>query len=160
MNTDGYVFSARDDALGQGPFRAPSVFNFYPSDFPLPLGEGLLSPPSKLMTTAAIVARHNLVYDWTIAGDANRGEFKPKPGITGARGTQPLWEAWETADVDTQLERIELLMLENGLTRAQRSAIRAAMLAVTDQDAATEARERAQVALYLAASSPLFQIDR
>ena len=51
-------------------------------------------------------------------------------------------------------------MLEGGLTAAQRTAIRTAMLAVTNADPATQARRRAQTALYIAASSPLFQIDR
>jgi hypothetical protein len=30
------------------------VFNYYPYDFPLPQGDGLVSPVSKLMTTSTI----------------------------------------------------------------------------------------------------------
>ena len=161
METDGYAFTTRDAAPGQQPFRAPSVFNFYPPDFPLPLGGNVLSPSSKLLTTATVVARHNFVYDWTITGDADkRKEFAPLATIAGATGTLPLWAGWETLDLDAQLDRVNLLLLEYGLTAPQRAAMRAAMLATTDRDPVVQARRRAQVALYVAASSPLFQIDR
>ena len=82
--TDGYAFITRDAAMGEQPFRAPSVFNFYPPDYPLPLGGTLLSPPSKLMTTATITARHNLAYDWTVSGDvATRTEYAVQATIAG-----------------------------------------------------------------------------
>jgi hypothetical protein len=163
MSTDGYAFTTRDAALGEQPFRAPSVFNFYPPDYPLPLGDPLVSPPTKLMTTATIVARHNLVYDWTVTGDAAaRPEYAVQANVTGATGTQPLWAGWEGfgADVDGQIDRINLLLLENGLTPAQRAAMRAAMVAVINIDPTVQSRKRAQVGLYLAATSPQFQIDR
>ena len=159
--SDGYAMTTRGAGMGQPVFHAPSVFGFYPPDYPLPLGAPLLSPASKLMTTATVIARHNLTYDWTLGGDA-RPEFSPQPTIAGSTGTQLDWAAWQAygTDVDGQLDRINLLMLEGGLTAAQRTAIRTAMLAVTNADPATQARRRAQTALYIAASSPLFQIDR
>ncbi|MBL7326056.1 DUF1800 family protein, partial [Escherichia coli] len=49
--TDGYVFTIRDSNIGQPVFRAPSVFNFYPDDFPLPGSTTLKSPASKLLNT-------------------------------------------------------------------------------------------------------------
>ena len=159
--SDGYAMTTRGAGMGQPVFHAPSVFGVYPPDYPLPLGAPLLSPASKLMTTATVIARHNLTYDWTLGGDA-RPEFSPQPTIAGSTGTQLDWAAWQAygTDVDGQLDRINLLMLEGGLTAAQRTAIRTAMLAVTNADPATQARRRAQTALYIAASSPLFQIDR
>ena len=162
-SSDGYAFTTRDTGLGQQPFRSASVFNFYPPDYPLPLGEPLVSPPSKLMTTATVIARHNLIYDWTVSGDvSSRAEFRPQTSFDSAVGTNPYWAGWEAYgnDVDGQLNRVNLMLLENGLTGAQYAAMRAAMVAITNSNPATQARKRAQVALYLAASSPLFQIDR
>jgi uncharacterized protein (DUF1800 family) len=158
-STDGYAFTARDSALGQQPFRAPSVFNYYPPDYPLPLGDGLISPASKLMTTTTAINRHNFIYDWTMAGDS-RWEFPAQATIAGSTGSALMWADWQALDIDTQLGRIELLLTEKGLNTAQRSALRAAMMAVTDKDPAVQARKRAQTGLYIAASSPLFQIDR
>ncbi|MET3666097.1 DUF1800 domain-containing protein [Caulobacter sp. 1776] len=157
--TDGYAFLTRDAGMGQAPFRAPSVFNFYPYEFPLPQGAGLVSPVSKLMTTSTMIARHNFLYDWTVGGDATRGEFKP---TLGALGTVPDWASWEangTNDGKT-IDRINLVMLNGTMTPAQRQAIATAMAAIKNTDPALQARKRAQTALYIVASSPLFQVDR
>ena len=160
--TDGYAFTTRDAGMGQAPFRAPSVFNYYPYDFPLPQGAGLLSPVTKLMTTSTIIARHNFLYDWTVGGDATRGEFQKQAAISYATGTIPNWASWEahgTNDGKT-IDRINLVLLNGTMTSAQRQALVTAMAAVKNNDPALQARKRAQVALYIAASSPLFQVDR
>lgn len=160
--TDGYAFTTRDAGMGQAPFRAPSVFNYYPYDFPLPQGAGLLSPVTKLMTTSTVIARHNFLYDWTVGGDATRGEFQKQAAIASSTGTVPNWASWEangTNDGKT-IDRINLVLLNGTMTAAQRQALVTAMAAVKNNDPALQARKRAQVALYIAASSPLFQVDR
>ncbi len=161
--TDGYAFTARDAAMGQSPFRAPSVFNFYPPDYPLPLGGGLLSPPSKLMTAATIIARNNLAYDWTVSGDVtNRSEYAVQSTIGGATGTQPDWAAWQAfgTDENGMLDSINLLMLNNTMSAAQRASLLTAVNAIANSDPTTQARMRAQTALYIVAASPQFQVDR
>jgi len=162
FRTDGYAFTTRDAALGQAPFRAPSVFNFYPYDFPLPQGAGLVSPVSKLMTTSTAIARHNFVYDWTVGGDGTRGEFQAQAVIPGSTGTQPDWSSWESNGTDDgkTLDRINLVMLNGTMTAAQRQSLVTAMAAIKNTDPAAQARKRAQMALYVVASSPLFQVDR
>ena len=160
FRTDGYAFTTRDAALGQAPFRSGSVFNFYPPDYPLPQGSGLLSPPSKLMTTATIMSRHNLVYDWTVSGDS-RSEYAVQANLEGSTGTQPNWAPWEAiTDPNALIDRINLLMLNNTMTSAQRSSLMAAITAITNTDAAVQARRRAQTALYIVGASPAFQTDR
>ncbi len=160
LATDGYAFTVRDAALGETPFRAPSVFNFYPPDYPLPLGGGLLSPPTKLQTVATILARHNLAYDWTLAATIP-AEWAVQSTITGATGTTPDWTEWEAiSDPAALADRVDLLMLNKTMTAAQRTALLAAINAVTDPVAATQARKRAQTAVYVVASSPQFQVDR
>ena len=139
------------------------MFNFYPPDFPLPLSDGLLSPASKLMTTATVIARHNLVYDWTVNGDqASRAEYNAQAVIAGSTGTQPDWTGWEAfgTNTDAMLDRIDLLVFNKTMTSAQRDALRTAANAITNTTPATQARKRAQVALYVALSSPQFQVDR
>ncbi len=160
LKTDGYAFTTRDAGLGQVPFRAPSVFNFYPPDYPLPLGGGLFSPPTKLISASTILARHNLAYDWTIGGDS-RSEFAVQATIAGATGTQPDFSAWDAlTDPAKLVDAIDLVMLNATMTAAQRSALLAAINAITDPVAATQAHKRAQTALYIVAASPQFQVDR
>lgn len=160
--TDGYAFVTRDAGMGQAPFRAPSVFNFYPYDFPLPQGAGMVSPVSKLMTTSTAIARHNFLYDWTVGGDGMRGEFLVQAAISGSTGTQPDWSSWEGNGTDDgkTVDRINLFLMNGTMTSAQRQAILSAMAQIKNNDPATQARKRAQVALYIAASSPFFQVDR
>ena len=161
FKSDGYAFTTRDAALGQAPFRSPSVFNFYPPDYPLPQGSGLLSPASKLMTTATIMARHNLVYDWTVSGDATRGEYAVQANLDGSTGTQPDWGPWEAlTDPNALIDRINLLMLNNTMSSSQRASLLTAITAVTNIDPALQARRRAQTALYIVGASPAFQTDR
>lgn len=161
VQTDGYAFYYRDAVLGQMPFRAPSVFNFYPYDYPLAQSAGLVSPAGKLMTTATVLARHNIVYDWTINGDTVRTEFKPQAAIPGTTGTTFPWSEWEAlaADQDKLLDRLDLVFLNGTMTSAQRNALISAMK-INNADAALQARKRAQAALYVLATSPQFQVDR
>jgi uncharacterized protein (DUF1800 family) len=160
--TDGYAFTTRDAAMGQAPFRAPSVFNFYPYEFPLPQGTGTLSPVSKLMTTSTTVSRHNFVWDWTAAGEPSRTEFKAQASIAGSTGTVPDWASWEANATDDgkTIDRINLVLLNGTMTSEQRQALVKAMTAIKVSDTSLQARRRAQVALYIVASSPFFQVDR
>ncbi len=160
--TDGYAFVIREPNFGLQIFRSPSVFNYYPPDFPLAQSAGLVSPAGKLMTTSAIAQRHNFVYDWTVAGAPTRGDFQPQAAIAGSTGTQQAWTAWEAIgnDPDALIAKIDLLMLNNTMTTAQRQALKTAIVATTNADATAQARARAQMALYVVGASPQFQVDR
>lgn len=160
--TDGYVFVTRDTSMGQPVMRAPSVFNFYPPDYPLPGSATLKSPASKLSSTANLFRWHNLIYDWTIAGDATRSEFALDSGLPLSSLTQPLWSGWEAfgTDLDAMVARVDLLLFANTMTPAQKAALKAAATPITNADPLIQARKRAQTMLYVAASSPLFLVDR
>lgn len=162
FTTDGYVFQARDSSVGQPVMRAPSVFNFYPDDFPLPGSATLRSPASKLLTVANQLRLHNLVYDWTVSGDATRGEYAAVTTIPGTSGTAPVWADWEAFgdNVDGMVDRIDLLFFAKGLTKTQREALKAAGTAVANADPKLQARKRAQMMLYIAGTSPMFLVDR
>jgi hypothetical protein len=160
--TDGYAFSTRDANLGQPVMRAPSVFNFYPDDYPLPGSATLKSPASKLVNTSSVLRFHNFFYDWTVAGDATRSEFTASSGLPVSSGTQPLWSGWESfgTDTDGMIDRIDLLLFARTLTPAHKTALKTAAEAITNADALLQARKRAQMMLYIAATSPLFLVDR
>ncbi|UYY59773.1 DUF1800 domain-containing protein [Sphingomonas sp. S2-65] len=162
FSTDGYVFVTRDGGLGQPVMRAPSVFNFYPPDYPLPGSATLKSPASKLLNTSNVLRWHNFVYDWTIGGDATRAEFAVDSGLPMSSLTQPQWAGWEAfgADLDGMVARINLLLFANTLTQPQKDALKAAATPITNTDVLVQARKRAQMMLYVAGSSPLFLVDR
>ncbi len=162
MTTDGYAFVTQDSGLAQPVFRSPSVFNFYPPDYPLPGNLTLKSGPSKLMTTSNVTRFHNFVYNWTITGDQTRSEFTTNPGIPGWTGSKTEWAAWEAfgTDTDSMISRINMLMMANTMTDPQKAALKAAAAAITNTDANLQARRRAQMLLYIVGTSPLFLVDR
>ena len=165
LQTDGAAMTMRDVALGQPVFQAPSVFNFYPPDYPLPRSNGLVSPASKLFSAGGTVALQNLVYDWTLKGDFNRGDWNFNNYLnntSSSANTAPLWGGWEAiaADPDRLVAVVNLLMLNNTATDAQKQALRTAALSITNGNPQVQARKRAQALLYIAATSPNFLVDR
>ncbi|MHA6719882.1 DUF1800 domain-containing protein [Sphingomonas sp. RS6] len=162
FTTDGYAFINRDASLGQPVMRAPSVFNFYPIDYPLPGSATLLSPASKLLNSSTTLRLHNFVQNWTVAGDGSRAEFKPPTGLGPASGSKPVWATWEAYgnNIDAMIEAIDRLMFGRTLVKDQRAAMKKAALAITDADPKAQARKRAQLLLYIAGTSPMFLVDR
>lgn len=162
MTTDGYTFLNRDIPLGQPVMHAPSVFNFYQISYPLPGSATLVSPASKLLNTSTVLSMHNLVHDWTLAGDVKHWDFTTPAGIANGSGTKLVWSNWEAfgTNVNGMIAAIDMLMLGNSLTQAQRTAMRTAALAITDKNPAVQARKRAQLLVYLAGTSPQFLVDR
>ncbi|OAN66510.1 DUF1800 domain-containing protein [Sphingomonas sp. TDK1] len=161
MTTDGFAFMNRDTALGQPVMRAPSVFNFYPIDYPLPGSQTLRSPASKLFNSSTVLRFHNLVYDWTVRDNAAASEFRPQKWM-GSAGTKLVWTTWETFgdNIDAMIAAVDVLVLGNTITPVQRAALRNAALAVNDKNTRLRARKRAQLLFYIAATSPQFLVDR
>jgi hypothetical protein len=162
MTTDGLVVVNRDGQFGQQVFRAASVFNFYPPDYPLPQSTALVSPASKLMTMPTIIARHNLAYDWTIGALTSRAEFAASTTVIGATGSSLDWSTWEAlgTDTDAMIDRIDLILMNRTMTAPQKTALKTLATAITNAVPATQARARTQAMLYAVVSSPLFQVDR
>ena len=159
--------------MSQTPFNAPSVFNFYPPDFPL-TGTNLVGPQFAIMTTNTTLARINfandLVYWWY-----NKGQgLAPNPTIPGATGTRVSYARWEPLLVDATtdsikvVDRLALLLTANRLDAAQRQAIVTAMAEYGPRDTwLTDAnnqsswqRERVKTAAYLILASPHHQVQR
>lgn len=160
LKTDGVAFVNRDVSPGQPLFQSPSVFNYYPPDYPL---DGrLVSPASKLLSGGNVLALRTFLYDWTIRGEPGRTDWTYNIGVDNFSGTAPLWAGWEAIgnDPDRLVAVVNLLMLGNSATPTQLSAMRAVAQSITNPDAAIQARKRAQTLLYIAASTPNFLVDR
>ena len=153
--------------MSQAPFHSPSVFNYYPPDFPL-VGSNLVAPQFGIDSVAANLKRINfanaLIYWWGITGS------RPDPTIPGAFGTRidlRRWEALVDADGSAGLvERLDELLVGGRLGAAQRQAIVAAMDEWTPamtwlaRDGTSWQRERAKTALYLVLASPHYHVQR
>lgn len=162
MTTDGYVFVLRDKYLSQSVMRAPSVFNFYPIDYPLPGSSTLHSPVSKMLSSGLALGIHNFVVGWTLLSNPANAEFAPATGLGTTSGTKVTWTSWEAFgdNLDAMIAAVDVLLLGNSITPTQRTALRNAALSITDKDPQLRARKRAQLLFYIAATSPLFLVDR
>lgn len=162
MRSDGYAFTRRHGALLQRPFAAPSVFNFYPPDAPLPRGRGLVSPPTTLLSTATSFERHNLIADWTLTAAPSHADFQPLPGAAGSTGARIDWSPWAAlaGSPDALLDALDAYALGGALAAPSREAIKAAMAARVEADPLRQAEMRARTAFYLVTSSPYFQVDQ
>jgi Protein of unknown function (DUF1800) len=145
------------DTMRQHVFRAPSVFNFYAPDYPVP-GTSLVGPAFGIHNANTALERLNfLVYlfDW-------KGS-NAEPGVPNAVGTKIKVDAFlgDAPDATKLVDRISNLALGAPLPSAQRAAVIRAVEAWTSQsDPQAWQVQRVSTAAYLIFGSPNFQIQR
>jgi uncharacterized protein (DUF1800 family) len=145
------------DGLRQHVFRAPSVFNFYPPDYPV-AGTDLQGPAFGIHNANTALARLNfLVYllDWN--GSA------PDASIPGALGTRVSLDAFvaDAADPAKLVDRMALLALGEVLPPAARQPVITAVTAESQQNSgSTWQRRRVAMAAYLIYGSPQYQVHK
>src|SRR5262249_1761803 len=153
VTTDGAYFASAAGALEQSVYQAPSVFSFYPPDYPLAGGGGLVSPASALLDSASVFPRANVVWKLLYAPPG------PDPTVTGATGTQTSLgdlAALGSGDADTLVRSADALFLHRTMPDAMRSAITGAVNARDPSDVSGRIRAVA----YLVLTSPAYQVER
>lgn len=167
------IWGGSSESMGQPIFNAPSVFNFYPPDFPLP-GSTLVAPQFGISNANTAMARINfandLVYWWY-----NKGQgLSPNPSLPNAIGTQVSYAPWEALLIDPDhdsakvVDRLGELLTAGRLGATEKQAIATAMAQYGPADtwltstanASSWQRERVKTAAYLILSSPQYQIQR
>jgi len=145
------------DALRQHIFRPPSVFNYYPPDYPVP-GTSLVGPTFGIHSANAALERLNyLAYllDW--------GGSTPSASVPSAVGTQVDLSAFVTdaADAARLVDRLSLLALGQALPATPRQKVIDAVSWWTDKTDATNWKtNRVKAAAYLVFGSPNYQVLR
>ncbi|MBD8052031.1 DUF1800 domain-containing protein [Limnohabitans radicicola] len=159
--TDGAYLDQAAAAMQQRPFAAPSVFNFYPPDFALPLaGSKLVAPQFGILTMSTLTQRLEHAQNFLWAGSIPAEAGLP---VGYARGTRLQWPAaWLQMAAGQAAPLVEMLnvRLTGGtLTAAQKNHIAAQ---VQSLPATTEAQrlERLRLATFLVYSSPQFMTHR
>lgn len=145
------------EELRQHMFRSPSVFNYYPPDYPLP-GTQLVAPAFGIHNANAALQRVNFAnYLLFWNGSA------PDANVPNALGTRVNLSAY-TLDADDPpklVERLSLLALGESLPAASRNAVIQAVSVYTPQNNPNNYRtERVRQAAYLIFASPQYQVAR
>jgi len=145
------------DSLRQHVFRPPSVFNYFPPDYPVP-GTTLVGPEYGIHSANAALERLNyltFLLDWD--GSA------PSTTIPNAVGTKIDLSAFtvDAADAAKLVDRLSLLALGRSLPSTPRDKVITAVSWWTDKTDATNWKtNRVKAAAYLVFGSPNYQVLR
>jgi len=142
------------EALRQHVFRSPSVFNFFPPDYPI-IGTRLVGPAFGIFNVNTAFSRLNYVNQLVMWGGMN-----PDTSIPGATGTRVTLTGFE-ADADNPallVDRLANVATGGRMTSASKQAIVTAVSAWTAQQSANWRTERVRTAAYLVFASPAYQV--
>lgn len=155
--SDGDPFSFwLGNQLQQHIFRPPSVFSYYPPDYPV-AGTTRLGPEFGIHNAGTWMARLNYLKWVTEAGAA------PDPSIPNALGTSVDLAAFTggAADAAGLVDRLANLVIGQPLTGVARDKTIAAVQVWTDRNYPADWRERrVRTAAYLVMASPDYQVQR
>jgi len=157
--TDGNALEGATANLGQRPYFAPTVFNYFPPDNTI-AGTMILGPEFAIHTTQTAVARANLVYALVY----NQG-FGPSTSVPDASGTRLYVAQFETlADNPVAMvSQINKVLAGGQFPAAQEAKIVTAVNAIAPPPATLSAADRtarARMAVYLMGSSYDYQVQR
>jgi uncharacterized protein (DUF1800 family) len=143
-----YDVRALNEQFGQLPFMSPSVFNFYRPTY---------APPGELRTLGLVAPEFQITNDYTVAETHNVFAFWlwVNPDPNGWEHRQDSGRLYSIAsNVDTLIDRLDLLLTAGTLSSGSRAAIRSALVATPDQTA------RVKIALKLFFAAPDFQVQK
>lgn len=173
--TDGYPLSHYQwgKGMGQPAFQAPSVFNYYPPDFPLS-GTALVAPQFGIENINTSLSRINfanaLIYWWFNGGEG----LPPAADVPNAIGTNVKYTRLVALLENAETDSIKVVTALNNLLADGRMPGEQMQTIVTAMDTWTPAHtwlsqggrasswqlERVKMATYLMLASPHYQIQR
>jgi len=154
--SDGVFFQRGEfTGMGQIPFRAATVFNYYPPDFVIP-GTALLGPEFALMTTGTTISRASFVNQMVFGNPAVPAALPDRPNGTSIdlSDLQALYLADTTGG--TMVDELNSRMLHGTMSSAMRTTILNALAPISLTDSLTKTRQ----AVYLVATSSQYQVQR
>ncbi len=146
------------DALGQRVFGAPSVFNFYPPDYPVS-GTSLVGPAFAIQNSSTGVNRLNFLTFLLFWNGAD--PVSDVPGATGTRADLSAFQA-DAGDPAKLVDRLSILALGEPLPATARQAVIQSVTAVGPGNTATAdvPRDRVREAAYLVFAGPRYHVIR
>ena len=153
--SDGEYLRTQSGSMSEPIFDANTVFNYYQPSYPLPLPDStLVGPPFGIYDAASSFVRYNFV---------NRllaGPVAPDGSVTFVTptGTSLDLSAWElvAADSASLIDAIDRRFFPNPMSKS----LGAALGIVLGQIPETDRAGRVRAALYLALTSPEYQVER
>lgn len=149
------------DEMRQHVFRPPSVFNYYPPDYPV-AGSSLVGPAFGIHNANAALQRINFINYLMFWGGS-----QPNASVPRALGTRVSLQPFTpyAADAGALVDRISRLLLGELLPADQRAAVVSAVEAYPVETQTRAARDaslinRVRQAAYLVLSTPQYHVIR
>jgi len=150
-------FSYTND-MGQNLFNPPTVFSYYPADYSLP-GTNLFGPEFGLLDTSTTYKRANFVNTLFLS---NSGNGIPISNPNRPQGTQVNHASYQALSTNPQqlADALNTRLMHGTMSAAMNANIVAAVTAITNANATTQALQRTQTAIYLVATSSEYQLEK
>lgn len=145
------------EELRQHAFRSPSVFNFYPPDYPV-AGTPLVGPAFGIHNANTALNRLNFL-NYLIMWDGSN----PSSSVPNAVGTKVNLSAFTTDATNPErlVDRLSLLVLGERLPDASRNAVLTAVSSITQSNSGSAyLTTRVKQAAFLVLASPQYQMTR
>jgi uncharacterized protein (DUF1800 family) len=140
--------------LRQHVFRSPSVFNFYPPNYPV-INTKLVGPAFGIYNVNTALARLNFINQMVIYGGADPDETQPNS--IGTNINMAAFEA-DAGDATKLVNRLADITTGGRMTNASRLAIVKAVEAYAPDPGYNWRAERAKTAAYLVFAAPAYQV--
>jgi uncharacterized protein (DUF1800 family) len=151
--SDGVYLNSQSGALGQPVFDAPTVFNFYTPDYPLP-GDtsGLVAPQFGIQNTTTTIGR------WNFLNSIIYSNIPADSSVAASTGTSINWSKWLPLanNPDELTQEMDLALTGGVLDNASLNIISTVVQTVNSGDA----YGRVRTAAYLIAASSQAMIQR
>jgi uncharacterized protein (DUF1800 family) len=162
-STDGVALANwLGGTLGQSPFSAPSVFNFYPPDFEVPGAVNVQGPEFGIYSASTAIARNNFVNGLTFWDNNGKGwETATNHGIANASTTVARLQPYLDLEENGQalVDRLNRVLFGGTMPADMRAVLLETVNKIAFQNTWERGR-RARSALYLTLSSPQWQVMR
>jgi hypothetical protein len=146
------------DAIGQSPVRAPSVFNYYHTDYApsgVLLRAGLVGPEFEI-TNSATLSGFMDFSKWGIVNGFGQYESDTSKWIKPNYDEYIALAATPAAMVDA----LNLVLLSGSMSAAFRASLIDVAIKLTDSNAATQSGERFKTVFWLIMNSPEYSIQK
>jgi hypothetical protein len=151
--SDGYI-NPQTLNMGQDLWRPPTVFSYFPADFEVPGVPGVAGPEFGILSATTALRRANFV---------NTMVFTGIPPTTGTNTNAPLGTALNidalyplATDVPRLVDEVNMRLM-GGMASA---SMRTSMITAVNAVPLVNTKLRIQQAIYLAATSSQFQVQR
>jgi len=151
--SDGYI-NPQTQSMGQDLWKPPTVFSYFPADFEVPGLPGVAGPEFGILSATTALRRENFVNTMVFNGIAK---------TTGTNTNAPLGTSLNVdslyplgSDAASLVDTVNMRLFGGAVSPSMRTSMITAVNAVSPFNP----KLRAQQAIYLAATSSQFQVQR